>query len=622
MADDSVIPFINPPEEIPFITPPEQKNTSLGSAVRDVGRGVAKGVAGLAEMAMPNFPIIKPIMSHSASKLNEVIGSYETETGRYAGAAGGGAATGALFGAATGGPPGAVMGGITGATSGIASEAAGDLTEGSPEWVRFGARILASIAASMGTEGVIRQGGKLISSVVGGASKNPMVAAYQAEGVTPRLAGDVTERGSLRGVQAGLERYAAAEPIRKAARETVDEVGAAVEKTASGYGNASTITGAGSSMQQSVRPFFDEMKGRFQEMDDALSKLVPKEIPTIPNKTLGIIDDLNAKFGTDTNTAQFFKNSDVSKLITAIEKDIGESGGIGIRFGTLQAARSRVGEMMADPNVQKSIPKAELSRLYGALSEDMKTAMQNSPEALKLFNTQNKFWSAVSSRMDDTMESIAKAGSPEMAYNIAMQGGKQGGSRLFSIKRSMEAAGKSQEWDDMVAGIIERMGKSKPDSPFDPVAFLRSYQSLPQNTKTALFYGADKAGYAQSLERLSTIANSMKESSKLANTSNTAGTWWLLNMMNMAAGGIVGTAVGGPGLQTMAAGAMGGIILPNAAARLITQPWFTKWLATPVPVERLPMHIKSLNALAQSYPEFKDDLMRISNAAQSRLGIK
>lgn len=572
-------------------------------------------------MATPNIPILKPIVSRLVERQNEKIGSYETDVGRYAGAAGGGAATGAMFGA-TGGLPGAVMGGITGATSGLASEAAGDLTEGSPEWVQFGARVLASIGASIGTESTIRQGGKLLSSISGGASKHPMVAAYQAEGVAPRLAGDVTERGSVRGVQAGLERYAAAEPIRKAARETVEEVEAAVGRTAAKYGEPSTITGAGSSMKQSAQPFYNEMRGRFQEMDDSLSRLVPKEIPTIPNKTIGMIDDLKSKFGTDVNTAEFFKNSEVSKLVTALEKDIGQSGGIGVRFGTLQAARSRVGEMMADPNVQKTIPKAELSRLYGALSEDMKSAMKNTPEALKLFNTQNKFWSAVSTRMDDTMESIAKAGSPEMAYNIAMQGGKQGGSKLFSIKRSMEAAGKSQQWDDMVAGVIDRMGKPKADAPFDPVAFLRNYNTLPQNTKTALFYGEGKAGYAQSLERLAKISTSMRESSKLANTSNTAGTWWLLNMMQMTAGGLVGAAVGGPGLQTMAAGALGGIVLPNAAARLITQPWFTKWLATPIPIDRLPTHVKTLNALAQAHPEFSNDLNRISESAQSRLNPK
>jgi hypothetical protein len=90
-----------------------------------------------------------------------------------------------------------------------------------------------------------------------------------------------------------------------------------------------------------------------------------------------------------------------------------------------------------------------------------------------------------------------------------------------------------------------------------------------------------------------------------------AGTAYILNLL----GGMAGTlAAAGSGSMT-ATGAVataGTVVGPHLVARLMASPAFVRWLATPVPWDRLPTHIDRLARLSGQAPEIADGLGELS----------
>ena len=98
--------------------------------------------------------------------------------------------------------------------------------------------------------------------------------------------------------------------------------------------------------------------------------------------------------------------------------------------------------------------------------------------------------------------------------------------------------------------------------------------------------------------------SSLKEVEKLTNTSNTAQNLIAFTMLQTLGGALTGAAVGGPDAISVLAGAVGAVVAPRLAAKLITSPAFVKWLTTPITSSTgILAHVGRLAGIAVIEPE-------------------
>jgi hypothetical protein len=111
-----------------------------------------------------------------------------------------------------------------------------------------------------------------------------------------------------------------------------------------------------------------------------------------------------------------------------------------------------------------------------------------------------------------------------------------------------------------------------------------------------MFSGTDKGGLRRSLDNLTKVAESVKESGKVANVSNTAGA-----LISPAIA--VGTYVSPTTLLALPAAASG--------ARLMQNPQFVNWLAKGLQKKSqraVASHIQQLPTVAFANPDIREDL--------------
>lgn len=230
-----------------------------------------------------------------------------------------------------------------------------------------------------------------------------------------------------------------------------------------------------------------------------------------------------------------------------------------------------------------TIPKAELSRIYAALSNDMKAAARaRGPAALKALETAN-FNYGTRMNVIKFLGPLVKQGeaSPESTFaklNAAAQekGGDLG--LLYKAKQVLNP----QEWGDVGASIIQQLGKptkgqADPNRlPFSVNSFTTNWSGLSAKAKDLLFGPPAPGTPRQGLEALASAAASMKHVEKLANISH-SGEYVMAQRVIEGAVGMVAAGLSGQ-FPAEVASAATGVGLSYAAAKLMMMPGFTRWM--------------------------------------------
>lgn len=514
------------------------------------------------------------------------------------------AVEGAVGGAAFG--PAAVVPSVAGS---VAAEGV-DQMGGGPA-----AKFVASLFSAIGTGAIQNMFVKTTRAITGAASENEVVGAMQRQGVTPRSASDVTGSRSASVVENAVGRsFGGGNVIQQAAQKTQKEVESALQKTASSYGQATDATQAGRALERGI----SGPNGFMQWFKDSASKLYNK-IPILEDQrvafgnTYQFWQNLQQRFGADVNLADALKNPRLAQLMQAAEKDAIANNGQ-LRWGTIKALRSEIGEAISNPQLVDNIPKGQLKQLYGALTEDMKQAATLAPNGLRAFNRANSFYTAGSNRIEGTLQRTVDARVPEQAFNLAMQGSKQGATDLWALRRSVSKSSPDQ-WGEVSSAVLNNLGR-KAGGEFSLESFLTQWNRIGPEAKAALFQGKPFQTYAKDLDDIATIAKAAGTTAQMANRSNTSGNVHLLSVLTGGTGyaSMTGDVVGAMKAATAAT------VAPWATAKLMTSPRFVKWLATPVGPNQIPARLSALTAIVNQEPDLAEPVREYLKALGANSG--
>lgn len=287
----------------------------------------------------------------------------------------------------------------------------------------------------------------------------------------------------------------------------------------------------------------------------------------------------------------------------------------GIPFGTLKNLRTSIGEEANSSAIMGTPEQGQFKRLYGAMSEDMRQAVnaadrQNAgvdvgplqpsqQQGAAALNRANKFYSRASTRAED-LDGIANRSTPEGAYS-AVAGSLNSGPSLYEKLRGTIDPKTRQK---LVATIVDDLGTAKPGQQtadgeaWSPRTFLTEYSKLYQNGGgDALFKrlpGGQK--HADQLADIAKAAEMVGDASKVwANPSGTSAA-------NFARGSL-GALGAGVLLAPFTAAKVGaGLLASNQVSkRLLLNPKFVNWLsaAPNVSANKMQASLQRLNANAK-----------------------
>lgn len=200
----------------------------------------------------------------------------------------------------------------------------------------------------------------------------------------------------------------------------------------------------------------------------------------------------------------------------------------GLTFNGIQGLRQDLGDLLGShPElIAKDVKGAELKRLWGGLSEDLKSAALNEggAGALHSFNKAEREYKIINAKRN-LLKKISGVGdrySGEQVFsnlaNMAM--GNRGDLRRLELAKNTLSR---NDWNEVVSNMVHRIGvqDSEAGKPFSPAKFLTAYSKMSDGAKNLLF-GAKGSGYRQNIDDIALMARGIGEGNEHLNTSKTA----------------------------------------------------------------------------------------------------
>ena len=460
-----------------------------------------------------------------------------------------------------------------GAGSGVGSQAAQDIAPDSKIAPLLGAVAGGSLA------GGIANLGQHAASAIGGDT-SPILKAYQDAGIKPTLVGDVSGDPAMQQLQAFASKSMGAGRIKDASEQALGQFGNSVEKTADMFGNASTLQEAGSAIQNDGKKWLANWNNAKQEAWGNVNKLIGDTTPIPTANTSEALSTIVSK-SQGNNALNELLKSPVAQSTMNVLKDGNDS----LTWGQASALRSHVGQMLENPMLVSGPEQAQAKMLYGALTNDMKSGAfaTGNRAALDAFNDANALTASGHDYIENVLGDVMKA-NPEQAAKSLLSSASMGGTQLQALRQQMPDAA-----DQLAATAIRRMGAGESNgaagNAVSPSRWLSNQdptRKMSPEAYQALFANPQAQ---QKMNALDTVADSMRQTEKFVNHSNTATHGTIKGIIEGAgAGAYMGHEVGGlPGMLTGAA--IGGAALPAsgyALGALSTNPALARFMASPV----------------------------------------
>jgi len=203
-----------------------------------------------------------------------------------------------------------------------------------------------------------------------------------------------------------------------------------------------------------------------------------------------------------------------------------QSGGT-LTVPELQEFRSFIGRSLSDPMLVNDIPRADLSRVYAGMSQDLGNAAQaQGPSAARAFQAANNYYKAGQQRIDQIEPLLS--GSPEQTFAKINRAAGQGASANAGLLTSLQRSMPPDDWGNVGAAVMRRMGEPTPGakdvvhgSDFSPASFVTNWNKLSDSAKDTLF-GAEGTAQRDNIEALTRVAGAQKNATRFANLSGTA----------------------------------------------------------------------------------------------------
>lgn len=274
-----------------------------------------------------------------------------------------------------------------------------------------------------------------------------------------------------------------------------------------------------------------------------------------------------------------------------------QTGGT-LTVGELGELGSSIGRMLGEPQIMNDIPRADLSRVYGGIMDDMRNAAsEQGPDAVKALDQARTYYKAAHDRVD-TLDKLT-SGTPEQVYgrlNSALSDKSSGNiNAITALKRSMPP----QDWNNFAATVINRLGSLKPGATdqfgnevFSPARFSTAYDNLTPQSKSLLF-----GEQADSLDALSRVAKAQQSVARLGNASGSGS--------HAIMAGV------GAGLVAAPISTVSTLLGARAMSSLMMNPGFTRWLYN------MPRMAQSASAAGQASSFAQRAAAQLSNIASA-----
>ena len=460
-------------------------------------------------------------------------------------------------------------------------------------------------------------------------TKNSIVEAFDAMGVTPTLATVSKDNAMASRLQAGLaQNLVSAETIEKISQKQIEQTNKAINKVIAKIGPAKTTQGAGEVVQEAARLASERFRGIQTELyDDVFDTIGPATRANVKN-----VAELKEEIAASIADAPQSLGPAYKKTLKELDAIIADAGEEGLSFGALREIRTMIGRRMNKPNLIDSggTSQEQLKRIYGALTLDIsEAAARAGPEAAHKLKKADRATRMFMKTSADTIDKINRFDAEERAFKYVLSGAKDGASRLERLKRNF----KPEEWDTISASIIRKLGNPNADGNYMLSTFLRNYKQLAPETRQALLGGNRYKGAREALDDLVIVLDQLKDVERYANTSNTAGAIHAMNLVNTLGGGVGGglgalmgdpvtgagagyimTKVGSEGAPLLGAK----IVSSESIARLVSNPAFVRWLAEPMKAAtwgaaESAKHIGKLAVIAKGNADIRDEIYEFSD---------
>lgn len=382
--------------------------------------------------------------------------------------------------------------------------------------------------------------------------------------------------------------------------------------------------------------------GRFKEKTEALfnrvSAAVPPATPVKIDQTMKVLDDSLAAIPGAEASSRLAQSENLRKFYAGLLDDVAKASGITLKpeqlttlttmkagdifaggelpFEAVMKLRSLIGRRIGDAGLIADLPKGELKRLYGALSDDVTASLVGNPKGLKAWQSASSFYKKGLEHVDNVVEPLVAKGAPEQIMKALQGDARQGETTIRAVMSSLTPP----ERKVVSAWFVRSLGYSPPGAQnavgdkFNIETFATDWAKLTDGAKRSLFDAVGKTEYRKALDAIARDAQAVKDGAAvLRNPSGTAG-----RAATIAGyGSVVGGAFSG---QTdVMIGALGSLFAGNLTARMMTSPVTVNLLARAAKLAPSAF-AQQVNAVARASndPELKADLERFYDSIVGR----
>lgn len=360
-------------------------------------------------------------------------------------------------------------------------------------------------------------------------------------GITPSL-GMTGRTGAM--AAAGLEKVPlTGSVIARDATRAVGEVEGAFSRIVSGIGKSLNPYEAGTALQSGLKGFVKNFKSRAGQMFERVPIKAEARVPA--TNTVSAIEDAKAVFA---------ENPELAKRLgltnwDSVSREIAANN---ISWSALKQFRTEIGEAIGkSTGALSDTSTGRLKQLYGALTADMEAAARAAgPDAFNAWQRANNFYRSGAQRIERSLDKTITAENPERAFEaFAALTKADRSSADITRMRQIRASLPRDDWNDVAASIVDRLGKARPGAQgaagdtFSPGTFLTEWNKLAPDAKRLLLQGDTLA----ELDKLAKVAEGIKAANLERNFSNTGtAVGWLATIFGTASDmGVTASALGG-----------------------------------------------------------------------------
>lgn len=451
-----------------------------------------------------------------------------------------------------------------------------------------------------------------------GAKMLENLDSFKASGTTPTV-GQASENRVSQFIESLLAKTpGGAGVMAKKAANQADEIGAGLSAKANALSPGADSEAAGDAILKGITGeggFISRFRSDASKLYDEVDKFLPAQAPVEVSATKRFLADAVAPTTGAKSTSSLLINPKLKEIDAALTDDLAAAASGTLPYEAVKSLRSRVGAMVQNAGLTPDVPKAELKKLYSALSDDIKAQAGKTPEGAAAFARADNFYRTGMEKIDKIEHVVKRAGGPEKIFAAAMSGNKEGATTLNNVMSGLKAS----ERDVVTAAVLNRMGKATAGQQgvdadgmadrFSTSTFLTNWANMSKQARQVLF---DHKGpqFRDDMNKLAQVATNLRDGSKVF--ANNSGSSQGAAQLGTSAAFVMSALTGNVGTAgTIAAGAGAA----NLGARLMTNPKFVNWLAkqTNRPVGALPGQIGMLANIGKDDPDIQEFAAQLRN---------